>query len=107
MSSSSNSHGLVFGDMKEFVSNPVYFIMKEYVLYKNKVKEGYHTDDSTSVYSMSNLIEFCMIIFRVMFIFVLGVFGIYYSHRKMPNQSRLTKTLIAFFSFGIAWIFVS
>ena len=103
----SSSTGLILVDLKDFATNPISFMMKEYVNYKSKIKEGFSDSTNQSIYSMSNLIDFCVIVFRVFFIFIFGMFGIYYSRKRIPNQSRLTQTILAIISFGMGWMVVS
>jgi hypothetical protein len=98
-----SSSTLFLSDLKDFATNPISFMLKEYISYKSKVKEGFHGP----LDSYSDLIDFSILIFRVILIFIFGMFGIYYSKKKLPNQSRLTQFIIALFAFGIAWAVVS
>ena len=98
-----SSSALLLTDLKDFATNPISFMMKEYISYKSKVKEGFHGP----LDSYTELIDFSILIFRVVLIFIFGMFGIYYSRKKLPNQSRLTQFVIALFAFAVAWAVVS
>ena len=98
-----SSSTLFLSDLKDFATNPISFILKEYISYKSKVKEGFHGP----LESYADIIDFSVLMLRVILIFIFGMFGIYYSRKKLPNQSRFTQFVIALFAFAIAWSVVS